>query len=372
MQDAKEHLQAGLQRAPQHPHMLLLAARVARRLGEYDQADSFLAQAEATGAVERTLLSLENILAQVQRHGIRLEMERHLFDLAEQHPAERPLILEAMAVGYLHDKYYIAAHESLDASLNDIPANVVALRGRGIIRMQVTRYKEAVADFQLASELEPKHELGRFLLARSLIKSGREREALPHLEQLERTNPSEVDVLVGIASCRAAAGQLETALELLTKALAAQPRHVDGLLERGRIALEMNQPADAESWLRQCVAVDPRDRRAHYLLYQSLRLQHKHEEAKEQLTRSNQVLADLVRSSEIMFDDMKKRPNDPDLLCELGVLALRNGEERLGQLWLERALVLNPAHSAAQQALADHHKKTRQRAGVATPVSQAP
>src|SRR5262245_57079850 len=46
---AKGHLDVGLQRAPRHPGMLLLAARVARRLGEFDAAEQYLSACETLG-----------------------------------------------------------------------------------------------------------------------------------------------------------------------------------------------------------------------------------------------------------------------------------------------------------------------------------
>ena len=131
-------------------------------------------------------------------------------------------------------------------------------------------------------------------------------------------------------------------------------------LERGRLALELDQPAQAEAWLRRALAIDPSDRRAHHRLYQSLRLQGKEKEAEEQLVTSERLAADLKRLGEIMTETMNQRPNDPDLHCELGILYLRNGQERHGLHWLERALELNPQHRGAHQALADHYEKVGQ------------
>src|SRR5262245_57678190 len=47
--DAKRHLDVGLQRAPRHAGMLLLAARVARRLGDFDAAAQYLSACETLG-----------------------------------------------------------------------------------------------------------------------------------------------------------------------------------------------------------------------------------------------------------------------------------------------------------------------------------
>ena len=52
-------------------------------------------------------------------------------------------------------------------------------------------------------------------------------------------------------------GQLEEARQLLDAMLADDPDRAPVLLERGRLALDMKQPAEAEAWLRRAVARAP-------------------------------------------------------------------------------------------------------------------
>jgi Tfp pilus assembly protein PilF len=356
---AKRHLDIGLQRAPQHAGMLLLAARVARRLGEFDTAEQYLSACETRG-VDPQALSLENILLDVQRRGVRTDTEQNLYSLAQQHPAERALIYEAMAEGYVKIMRAPAALICLNKCLDETPENVVALRSRGAVHAQMTKFPDAVVDYRKAYELEPEHEQGRVSFADSLYKAGLFAEALPLLEELAPRHADDPAVIVALAGCRAAASQLDAARELLDALLAKQPRHAVALLERGRLEFELDRPADAETWLRKALAADPSDRRANHLLYQCLRLQGKEKEAQEQLAKSERVAADLKRLGEIMAETMNQRPNDPDLHCELGVLYLNNGQERPGLHWLERALEADPKHRGAHLALADYYDKTGQ------------
>src|SRR5439155_26816969 len=156
-----------------------------------------------------------------------------------------------------------AALTCLNKSLQEMPDNVIALRSRGAVHAQMTMIPNAVVDYRKAFELEPDHEPGRVALADSLYKAGLFAEALPLFEELAPRQSEDPVVLVGLAGCRAAAGQLDAARELLDALLAKQPRHAVALMERGRLALELDQPAQAEAWLRRALAIDPSDRRAH-------------------------------------------------------------------------------------------------------------
>ena len=360
---AKQHVTVGLERAPQNPQMLLLAARVARRLGELDEAADLLARCDQLPALDQEAVKLENILIGVQAAGIRTDVEAHLWARAEAAPPqERALIYEAMARGFMNPqtKRPTAAKNCLDKSLQDLPDNPVALRLRGTIRGQLNKWIDAAFDYRRAYELEPDYEPGQLALADSLYQAGRFAEAQPLLEQLEAKRPDDAIVLVGLAGCRASVGRLDEARDILDKLLAKEPRNSLALMERGRIALELNQAAEAEKWLRLALAADRSDRRSNHLLYQSLSLQGKHAEAKEQLAKSQRILADLTRLGEIITEDMNLRPNDPELLHELGELMLRNGQEQQGLQWLERALVVSPNHRKTHRTLAEFYERTNQ------------
>ena len=127
-------------------------------------------------------------------------------------------------------------------------------------------------------------------------------------------------------------------------------------MERGRIALHTGHAADAETWLRQALAVDPSDRRSSYLLYQCLRSQGKDDEAKKQKDQADRVLADLTRLG-ILFEELVRAPNDPALHYELGVLYSRNGEELKGVRWFFSTLKLDPNHKPAHEALAAYYER---------------
>ena len=80
---------------------------------------------------------------------------------------------------------------------------------------------------------------------------------MPLFQQLHDRQPDHPGLLVGLAGCHASTGNLAKARILLEQLLAKEARHAVALMERGRIALELDQAAEAESWLRKSLEVDP-------------------------------------------------------------------------------------------------------------------
>ncbi|MCI0682927.1 MAG: tetratricopeptide repeat protein [Gemmataceae bacterium] len=358
--EAEDRLRGALRHAPKDSQVLFLAARVARRRGALDDAEAHLRACEHDPATDPDVWVFEKKLLDVQRRGVSADAEPKLRAWADQTKQDRTLIYEALAEGCLKELRIPAAMTFLDEAVREAPDNIVALRRRGRLHLQLGNLQEAVADFRAAADLEPAHAEGRALLADSLVKTGRFQQAAPLLEQLRTERPDDVTVLIGIALCHVAAREFDQAAALLSQALERQPGHALALLERGRLELEQNRPELAEGWLRKSLAADPADRRAHYMLFQCLRLQAKDEAADRQLADAKRVVADLNRLREIITDELARRPGDVGLHHELGVLYLRNGQAKQGIDWLERALKLDARHRPTHQALAEYYDKAGQ------------
>jgi len=360
LSEAQDRLRNALLDDPTNMQVVFLAARVARRQGEFGDAETHQKACEHDAATDANAWTLEKKLLDLQRLGVTAAAEAKLRSWAEQQSQDRTLIYEALAEGCLKELRIPAALTFLNDALREAPTNVVALRRRGRLHLQLGNLQEAVADFRAAHELEPGHSEGRVLLADSLVKTGRYAEAAPLLKQLQTERPDDVTVLIAVALSHEAVREFEQATALLSQALERQPRHALALLERGRLELEQNRPDLAEDWLRKSLAADPADRRAHYLLFQCLRLQAKDEAADQQLVEAKRVVADLTRLREIITDELDKRPGDAALHHELGVLYLRNGQAKQGVAWLERGLKLDARHRPTHQSLAEYYDKAGQ------------
>src|SRR5262249_3096420 len=155
----------------------------------------------------------------------------------------------------------------------------------------------------------------------------------------------------GLAEARIGLGQSAQAVSLTDGVLAVQPRFAPALALRGRIALESGQSEEAETWLRQAVALEPGNHRAVYNLIQCLSQNGKEEEARQRQQQLQRLEDDLARFNEIVTKELRQRPRDPALHCELGRLLLHGGHRQEGLRWLHSALRLDPHYAPARQAL---------------------
>jgi predicted Zn-dependent protease len=356
LREARRHLEKCLRAWPSRAEVHLLTARVARRAGDLDDADRHLHECERLDNGRSEALKLEAILLQTQAGDFSPQMERHLLAQAGQNDDEAPLILEALAHGYAETLRLPAALQCLNRVVEQQPDNGVALALRGWVKERQSKY-DAVNDYRLALELDPNDEQTRLRLAESLFTFGRPEQAALEFTTLARSGVFSDEVRLGLARCHAQRGELAAAEEELDALLADAPGHVGALCERGRLALEADQGALAEGCLRRALAQEPTDRDANHLLFQALRQQGKEDAAREQQEQTRRVLADLKRIGEIYNVDMPNRPRDPALHCELGVLYLRYGKDKLGVHWLRSALRENPNYEPARRALDKYNQR---------------
>ena len=129
----------------------------------------------------------------------------------------------------------------LERSGPDVPALV--LRGR--LWDSLHQADAAEADLRRAVELAPENALAQGALAGLLNRSGHTREAIYHYQLAERLRPLDAAILLGLARAYTDAADLAEAQARLDELLDAAPKHVDGLVERGRLALRRSQFAEA-------------------------------------------------------------------------------------------------------------------------------
>jgi tetratricopeptide (TPR) repeat protein len=348
---ARAHLDDCLRRRPDDPALHLLAAQAARRAGLCAEAEGHLDRCQRLGGVtDETRLEWDLLHAQ---QGDLAGAERRLrATITPEHPQAR-LVLEALAQGYLKAERLGDALEALGLWLARWPDDPQALAWRGWVAEHVGNPRDAAADYRRALESDPGHFEARLGLARVLLRGHQAREAAEHFEPLRQSRPDEPDVLLGLAGCRAELGDADGAARLLDGVLAQHPHHARALTERGKLALEAGQAEQAERWLREAVARAPDDREALYRLVQCLRRQGKGAEA-DRLDRELAGLTKDLRRLEEIIRAVFKKPQDADLRCEAGRIALRRGREAEGLRWLDGALRLEPRHRGAHEALADY------------------
>jgi predicted Zn-dependent protease len=356
--EALPHLEVCLKLRPRDPETLFLAARTARRLGTFGEADHYLDEYQEVRGKDDEDLILERVLVRAERGAVD-EVIKFCRALVEQgHPAA-PLILEALAHGCLRMYRLHEADTYLERWLQQQPDNPQALLLQGQVRDQQERRLDALASYRRALEADAELDEARSRLAVLLVTMGQGGEALPHLEYLRRRDPDNPSVQVYRARALDLLGRTGEAETALDEVLARYPHHGAALTARGSLALRAEgQSADAERWLRQAAELEPGDYQAHYLLHQALTRNGKTEEAEQEQERLKRVEDDLKRIQEIATVKLQMAPHDPALHCEAGVIALRAGAVAEGLRWLHSALKEDPRYAPAHRALMEHYQRT--------------
>jgi tetratricopeptide (TPR) repeat protein len=355
---ARQRLEGCLGVWPDDPQAHLLAARAARLTRDYGETDRLLRRCRDLGGVPEAI-ALEDALARAQR-GELAGVEGYLGALVERGYTDTPLILEALAQGYLRTCRWPAALGCLERLLPDAPHNADFLAWAGWAHESLGHIDQARALYGRAVVVDPDHQAARLGLADMLAQGSAPAEAVDHYEWLRQRRPEDPAVLVGLARCRRLLGQRDEAGRLLDRVLAGQPNHARALAEYGKVAWDAGQVEAAAQWFRRALAVAPRERAPTYDLYLCLQRLGRDREAADCLARLKEIEADQDRMGELLAA-LAKAPNDLALPCAVAEILLRNGQGEQACQWLEGVLQRDPAYKPAHALLADHY----QRAGKA-------
>ena len=354
---AHQHLEQSLARWSGNAHALLLAVQTARRLDDCAQAERRLTDYEQRyGATEDG--RLEWLLLGAQQGDLAVH-DSYLESLVHaNHPAQA-LILEALAKGYMNVARRNRMLSCLDLLLKTEPTNTPALVLHGKGWEGLHDPERALEDYQHAVELDPACDEARLQLAQTLQRLGHVREAIAHYELLRQRQPGNPAALLGLARCCFDSHELERATELLDALLAANPDHLDALLDGGRLALCRGQLPEAEKSLSRATALAPWQREAHRLLHGCLQALGKTSEAEKCQNHLRELEASDRQAGRLSLR-YRNAPRDASVRFELATWALQNGREQEGRRWLFAALLVDPKHGAAHAALADYFERVGQ------------
>jgi predicted Zn-dependent protease len=329
----------------------LLAARTARRAGDFDQAENYLRTCRELGGSEEAL-ALEYKLLRVQQ-GELARMQGSLVALVVQGDPRTPLIAEILLPAFLQAYQLNDAMACVQHWLKCEPDRVEAWRYYAKLCEYNHNGEEALRGYRRVVELEPDNDEVRLILAGQLIHEHRAQEALEHFKFLRPRLGEQAQVLGGMACCYRELNHPDEARQLLEEVLNKDPQNALALGERGRLALQFETPAEAENWLRRAVAERPAERELLYSLIQCLQRLGKTKEVADVQAQLKKTEKELDRLDEITRK-IARDPHNADLRYEAGQIMLRNGQETEGLRWLGSALHEDPAHAATLQTLAEH------------------
>ena len=352
---ARSNLALCLEVWPRSTEVRCLAARAARRDGDYDDAARHLNDCRRlAGGAEAA--ELEDALLHAQQ-GDLAPVDGYLRERLKEDDDDTPLILEALTQGYANSYRVPQALNCAARWVRLEPENPQALYWRGLMWDRLFSPQDALTDYGRAVELDPEFDEARGHLAEHLLETGRSQEALAHFQRLTTAHPGDVRAALGLARCWDRLGEFGRARNLLDRLLTVDPGHVPTMVERGRVALHMNTPVEAVRWLRKAVAASPYERGANYLLFQCLQQDGKLEEAKIYLQKVQQFDAEFHRLEEVR-EKLLVKPWDLALRLEAAQIMLHNGQAKEGLNWLDGILRDAPGHRPTHQALADYYAET--------------
>jgi tetratricopeptide (TPR) repeat protein len=357
-EDAQRHVDMALRVRSESATLQLLAGRIARQRGAYSEAEEHLYRCGQFGGMSEAL-QLEWLLIRCQRGNVD-EIAPSLLAAVDGHHSESVAILEALAAVYIRETRYLEALRCLDRWVELVPGSARALDLRGWVNNQLDHRGQAITDYELALQIQPNRAAVRLRLAEVLADSSRHPEAVPHLEKVRASQPTNPEVLVLLARCWwQGQGRMDDARGLLDSVLAEHPNMANAQLQRGQLELACGDYAQAEHWLREAVAQMPRDPEARYSFYLSLEGQdNKQQEAQHELTHWQQDRKIRDRLTRLLRTELDAHPNNADLAAEAGELLLQLDEDQRALYWLNRALAINPRHVASHKALVEYYQRT--------------
>jgi tetratricopeptide (TPR) repeat protein len=350
---ASAHLSHCLKIWPESAAAHILAARIARQSGRYEEAKQYLESCrQLEGWSEDGVL--EECLLRAQRGDLARAGYLH-YAIEHNHP-DSVLILEALAQGYMRAYRLPEALRCLDLLLERQPNHSQAFVWQGTIWDRLQDPAQARASYQKAVDGDPENDEARLLLAQILYSKGQPAEAAEHLEYLRERQPENPAVLRGLASCRRKLGQHEEARKLLDALLARYPREPAILAERGWLEQDQGQVAEAAKWFRQSLDIAPHGQETNFALYSCLIQLGKKDEAEKYLKEAERIQGDFRRLAQVVAD-LVQSPHDASLRHEAGVILLRNGKEEEALGCLASALSEDPSHRPTHHVLADYYQR---------------
>lgn len=355
--DNRQHAAAGRWLAmaaslsPRPGETAFLAARLARRTGNFDAARAdLLTAADAGWPVAE--LEREQWIALAQT-GQEQAMQDHWDELLMDPGSDLPEICEAFARGALKRLQIRDARRVLDAWREDRPndpgPHVIAAQ----IHASLREWEPAVEDFRAALDRDPADIDSQQGLAAALEKLLRFDEALLAWNAVLAAEPGDGAAVVGRCNALARTGDVETASNELNAWLAGHPSDLAALEAAGRLELVEGNAQQAIERLAAAVVIRPEDAELRYALGRALRLGGREDEAEEHLAYRQAAEEPLARLRDLL-NNLPARPQDPDIRAEIGELTYRWKSHDEGLQWCAAALDLDPQHAAARALLSQH------------------
>jgi Tfp pilus assembly protein PilF len=350
---AATHLDRYVARRPDDPGGWFLAARTARRRGQFADAGRYLDQYQKLGGAADSI-HFERSLAFVQQ-GKLGEFDEDLRATIDPDHPDVLLVLEALARGYLIADRRSDARQACELWQALEPDHPWPWLCTGLISERLNQVDLAAVSYRRALELAPDDPVARIAFARILVRQRQPGPAAEHYEWVISRTPDDAEALLGLAVCRIEQGKAGEAVPLIDRVLSRDPAYPTGVYLRGKAAMELRDPSAAEGWLRRAVQLLPGDTEALYSLVLCLRALGKDAEADPFARQLEDLRQNLHRLQELSLK-IGTKLEDATACHEAGVLALKVGRTREGVNLLREALRRKGDHRPTHAALAEYYR----------------
>lgn len=300
-QEAGLHLDRYLDHRPTDAEALLLAAQTARRRGDFEAADKLLKRAVECG-VDKEALNVERLLMRV--HAGNVASAERLLILCKDKPgsSEGGIALEAVIEGSMRAMELPLSIWGISLWLNHRTSDLDQARGlvwRGQLEALLGEAAQATADFHRAVELAPDLVAAHMHLGEVLAREDPQAAGV-EIEWLNRHAADEPTTHVLTARWRRALGQPEEAIRILDNLLQAEPKNLQALIDRGRVAMDLGKAADAEGWIKQALKLAPGQRDATLAMADCLRQAGRLKEAEVYTEKAQAIKNQLEAKLELL------------------------------------------------------------------------
>jgi tetratricopeptide (TPR) repeat protein len=360
--EARSDLLSYLSRRPKDGEAHWLLARTIRRSALYEtpepnwdgQVLHHLAES-SRAKYDSEAIELESALLATAR-GDLFKYEAFLLGKIGQHDPDSAVILEALIPAYLSSRLLPQAMDQTTRLLAVDSENPQAWYWRGLIREQLFFSRLAREDFEKALTLKPDLEDARRRLARLQVLNKSFEEAAVNYESVLSLHSHDSEAILGMAQCCHGKGLEEEAQKWLDQLPQNVLQEGNALLLRGQLALQAGNYEEAERLLRQVIKLAPLEAQAYYSLARCLQQRGQLAESAALTAKFDRMTEDFHRYS-ALTDRMRSESRNPAVLCEAGMIQLRNGMTENGLGWLFSSLRMDPDFAPAHLALAKYYQE---------------
>jgi Tfp pilus assembly protein PilF len=335
----------------------LLAARVARQQGRFDEAMAELDAGELHRG-DSDEVALERLVCEALQGDTDAAVSRAQTRWAAE-PARFVPLMTALAGGHLLNCDPVEALKCAEQALKLAPQDPEALFYRGRARQVLGHLDSALEDYRQAMEVAPPGRELRLRLAETLSQLGYPVEAVEHLEALRHEFPQNTDVLLALARCRIDLAESDEARRLLEELLTYKGDHPAALLELASLLIRQGRAADAKRYLWRLLARSPGHRDGNALLCTCMESAGKSQEAAQCRQNVAKIEREVARVNRLIDKAVNSAPT-ADECHEIGAALLRQGREDEALTWLFVGLRRDPGHRPTQVLLAGYFHRAGQ------------